>query len=176
MVYYFLSYYRGNNFNPKVCCMSTKKEEMEIGSAIAELRRTFNESQQQFSERLGVALATVGRWECAARYPSLQHLKELWHLSGDQDQPHLQQIFADAFAHGAGAQISAGEVGFQIRRLISDISRDVGWLLHDQQQSPEGRARAGDALRRLDELRRIFRQIDIEPPFRSVVLKGGKRI
>jgi transcriptional regulator with XRE-family HTH domain len=152
--------------------MSTEKT---VARAIAELRGTFNESQQQFSQRLGTSLATVGRWECGARYPSLDHLKELWHLSVDQDQPHLQQIFADAFAHGAGSQISAGEVGFQVRRLMSDIVRDVSWLLREE-LTPEGRARVGDALRAVDELRAAFRQIDIEPPFRHVVLKGGKRI
>jgi transcriptional regulator with XRE-family HTH domain len=153
--------------------MSTEKN--PLASAIAELRSAFDENQQKFSDRFGVGLATVARWEIGERNPSPRYLKELWHLAAEQDKPELAKIFADAFALSAGYALSSGESGFLIRRLVSDILSEAGPLLHEQ-LPPEARTRVGNILRMTQELRGALRELDIEPPFRTLVqVKKGKK-
>ena len=106
--------------------MSRKK--LTVAKAIVELRSTFAENQQRFSDRLSVALATLARWEIENRRPSARHLKDLWHLAVEQDRADLQQVFADAFAAVPGYALS-GEAGYQMQRLIDGISNDAGALL-----------------------------------------------
>jgi transcriptional regulator with XRE-family HTH domain len=145
-----------------------------MASAIVELRTSLGESQQKFSERLVVALATVARWEIGDRHPALRSIKEMWYLAAEQDLPHLGKIFADAFAQGAGYQLSGGEVGFRLRNLLSDVQAEVGQLLHDKSLTPEARDRAGRAMGILHEVRTLLREVDLEPPFRSAILIKGK--
>jgi transcriptional regulator with XRE-family HTH domain len=144
-----------------------------MASAIVELRTSFGESQQKFSERLGVALATIGRWEIGDRQPSLRSLKELWHLAREQELPALGKIFADAFTLGAGYQLSAGPLGFEIRKNVSTIRAEVSKLLSEN-LSAEGRARVGKIMTMLWEHSRSIGELDLEPPFRSVVQIKGK--
>jgi transcriptional regulator with XRE-family HTH domain len=151
--------------------MSRKRP--QLASAIVELRTSFGESQQKFSERLGVALATVGRWEIGDRQPSLRSLKELWHLAAEQDLPALQKIFADAFTLGAGYQLSAGPQGFEIRNRISDANARVSKLL-PKVASAEDREEVAGIMSELSEVSRLMRELDLEPPFRSVVQIKGK--
>jgi transcriptional regulator with XRE-family HTH domain len=91
--------------------MSTTKKS-PLASAVAELRSIFDENQQKFSDRFGVGLATVARWEIGERNPSPRYLKELWHLSIEQNRPDLGKVFADTFALSAGYALSTGESGF----------------------------------------------------------------
>src|SRR5262245_29508283 len=135
--------------------MSSKRPEM--AQAIVEVRTSFGESQQKFSERLGVALATVGRWEIGDRHPGLRSLKELWHLASEQDLPHVGKIFADAFASGAGYQLSGGEMGFRLRNLMSEIRTEVSQLLHEN-LTPQGRERVGRAMNKLWEANSVLRE------------------
>ena len=148
---------------------------MNVASAIVELRSTFSENQQKFSDRLGVALATLARWEIENRRPSPRHLKDLWHLAVDeQERPDLAQVFAEAFASAVGYALS-GEAGYQMRRLISDIRNDAGTLLFED-LPPSARAKVEDIVRAAERLKEIARNMDIEPPFRSVIPAGkGKR-
>jgi DNA-binding transcriptional regulator YiaG len=89
---------------------------LTVAAAIAELRSLCGESQQKFSNRLDVALATVGRWEIGDRHPSPRYLKELWHLAAEHNRADLAQPFADAFALSAGYALSSGESGFAYAR------------------------------------------------------------
>lgn len=148
-------------------------ERSEMASAIVELRTSFGESQQKFSERLAVGLSTIGRWEIGDRQPALRSLKELWHLATEQDLPALAKIFADAFTLGAGYQLSAGPLGFDIRKSISDIRADVSQLLPEP-LSAEGRERVARAMNMLWEVSRYLADLDLEPPFRSVWRIKGK--
>src|SRR5215467_12028318 len=107
--------------------MSSKRSKM--AAAIVQLRTSLGLSQQKFSERLDLSLPTIGRWECGDRSPSLRSLKELWHLAAEQDLPHAGKIFADAFAQGAGYQLTGGEVGFRLRDLLSKARAEVSQLL-----------------------------------------------
>jgi transcriptional regulator with XRE-family HTH domain len=154
--------------------MSSKKP--AIASAIVKLRASFGEGQQRFSERMKTSLATIARWEIGDRNPSPGHLKEMYLLSLEQDKPELAKVFADAFVVAAGYEISAGALGFQLRQLISDAVAMISGLLFEQELSPEGRTRVGSALAKLNDIRQTIRQLDIEPPARSVVLIAkGKR-
>jgi transcriptional regulator with XRE-family HTH domain len=147
--------------------MSSKK--WTIASAIVELRSTFEENQQKFSDRLGVALATVARWEIDNRQPSPRYLKELWHLAAEQDRADLAQIFADAFAAAVGYALS-GETGYQMRRLISDIRNDAGALLFEG-LPPSAREHVENIVRAAEQLKDVARNMDIEPPFRAFIPK-----
>jgi hypothetical protein len=147
------------------------REKLELAAAIVELRSTYGENQQRFSDRLGVAMATLGRWEIDSRRPSPRYLKELWHLASEQDKPDLAQIFADAFALAAGYALSAGEAGFDVRRLVANIRRDAMDALTGNDLTP-----VKNILRDVEELYQHLRTLDLEPPFRSIVrvTKGKK--
>jgi transcriptional regulator with XRE-family HTH domain len=150
--------------------MSRKKS--SVACAIVELRSGFDENQQKFSDRLGVALATLARWEIDNRQPSPRYLKELWHLAAERDRADLAKVFADAFATAAGYALS-GEAGFHVRRLISDIRTDAAQLLLDD-PTPENRKRIGRILDATWKLTDALRVMDIEPPFRAFTHVKGK--
>jgi transcriptional regulator with XRE-family HTH domain len=143
-----------------------------MAEAIVKLRTGFRESQQRFSERLNVSLATVGRWEIGDRQPSLRSLKELWHLAAERDLPG--EIFADAFARGAGYELSSGPLGFDIRDRVSGIRLEVTHLAADDDLSAKSRERVNKIQTMLWELSRSVGELDLEPPFRSVVRIKGK--
>jgi transcriptional regulator with XRE-family HTH domain len=150
--------------------MSRKKS--LFSQAVAELRSTFNENQQKFSDRLGVALATVCRWETGDRYPSPRYIKELWHLANEQDRPKLKKVFAGEFAIRAGYAISVGETGFDLRRDVADARRDATWLLHNLNRDPEeAERRAWSLLGKLDEIHKRVNELDLEPPTRALPIK-----
>lgn len=70
-------------------------EEREVAEAIRSLRGQFGESQQAFSNRLGVAVRTVFRWEVQTP-PKGDVLLRLFELSQDTGREDLMQIFAKA--------------------------------------------------------------------------------
>jgi hypothetical protein len=153
--------------------LSSKKS--PFASAIVELRSTFDENQQKFSDRLGVALATLARWEISERYPSPRHIKEMWHLAHEQDRPKLAKIFADEFAIRAGYAISSGEAGFVIRQRMSDIRSDAAWLITQGELNPVAKARVWKIIGELDELRAVVKQLDMEPPVRTTGIIERKK-
>jgi hypothetical protein len=142
--------------------MSTKKSRVAL--ATVKLRSTFKENQQKFSDRVGVALATLARWEIDNRQPSPRYLKELWHLAAEQDRADLAQVFADAFAIAAGYALSGGAEGFDVRRLIAAIRRNAIFALTEK-----GLGYVENIQRDADELDRLIRSMDLEPPFRSIM-------
>jgi transcriptional regulator with XRE-family HTH domain len=150
--------------------MSTPK--LTVAAAVVELRSLCGESQQKFSNRLNVSLATIGRWEIADRHPSPRYLKELWHLAVEHNRADVAQPLADAFATAAGYQLSAGEVGFTMRQGLAEIRREATRLLHGD-VAPQDCAKRLLALH--EQLRIEFTKIDIEPPFRAVITKGKKQ-
>ena len=85
--------------------MSTRTE---VAAAIVALRCTYQETQRRFSERLGVTLPTVGRWEISDRQPSVPYLGRLWILAKRQRRPDLEAIFAAAFALKMRCSVSTG--------------------------------------------------------------------
>jgi hypothetical protein len=153
--------------------MSSDKS--ELSSAIVQLRASFKESQQRFSDRLKVSLTTVARWELGERNPSLSHLKEFWFLSEEQNRPDLGQVFANEFLAIAGHELTAGETGFMIRRKLSDLNIGLTQLLLDEKLSEEGKAKLGFLLHTVQQVRDDLRGLDLEPPFRRVVVMKEKK-
>jgi transcriptional regulator with XRE-family HTH domain len=154
--------------------MSSKKKST-MASAVVELRSTFNENQQRFSDRLGLAIATVGRWEIGERHPSPRFLREMWRLAAEQNRADLAQVFADAFALRAGYQLSSGESGFLIRGLLSDIRAQASKLFFDDLTFEERKELGSNIWRMSDAARDALRDLDIEPPFRSLPIKRIER-
>ena len=146
--------------------------QLTVAAAIVELRSLYGESQQKFSNRLNVALATVGRWEIGDRNPSPRYLKECWHLAAEQNRTDLAQVFAAAFATAAGYALS-GEGGFLMRRLASDMRTDAGQLLVED-LTPEGRVRVARIMDATWKLTAALREMDLEPPFRAFTQMKGK--
>jgi transcriptional regulator with XRE-family HTH domain len=145
--------------------MSTDKP--PLAKAIVDLRARFGENQQRFSDRLKVAMATVARWEIGERRPSPRYLKELWHLSAEQDRADLAQVFSDAFAQAVGYTLS-GEGGMYVQRLVTEIRLEVGQLLFANLE-PEERQRVARILEATGALYSALREMDLEPPFRAFV-------
>src|SRR5215472_6227177 len=96
----------------------SKKKRSEIALAIVDLRSVLNENQQRFSDRLGIALATLARWEIDNRYPSSHYLKEMWYLATEHGRPQLGEVFSKAFFSREGYAIRPDRPkDFTLRRL-----------------------------------------------------------
>ena len=90
-----------------------------IASAILDLRANcFGETQQGFSNRLGVTMVTVARWEIEDRRPAVRHLRDLWLLAAEQRRTDLAQTFAEEFAKATGWDLT-GEAGHA--RLMREL-------------------------------------------------------
>lgn len=70
-------------------------EEREVAEAIKALRAQLGESQQQFSNRLGVVVRTVARWELE-QPPKGDVLLRLFDLSQEVGREDLMRVFAKA--------------------------------------------------------------------------------
>ena len=67
-------------------------EQQQIAEAIKSLRTELKESQQQFSNRLGVVVRTVARWELE-KPPSGKTLLELGHVAEEAGRTDLRTMF-----------------------------------------------------------------------------------
>jgi transcriptional regulator with XRE-family HTH domain len=72
------------------------KREQEIANAIRELRKVLNESQQQFSDRLGVTVRTIARYELEAPPHKRAVLAKLGKLAAKAGRPDLSRVFFEA--------------------------------------------------------------------------------
>jgi transcriptional regulator with XRE-family HTH domain len=70
-------------------------EEQEVAEAIKSLREELGESQQAFSNRIGVVVRTVARWELE-KPPIGDVLLRLFEISQDAGREDLVQVFAKA--------------------------------------------------------------------------------
>lgn len=71
------------------------RDDKEVAEAIKNLRTHLGESQQTFSNRLGVVVRTVARWELEVP-PKGEILLRLFDLSQETGRDDLAQIFANA--------------------------------------------------------------------------------
>ena len=107
-----------------------------VSDGVRELRRHFNESQQSFAYRLGMAVRTVARWES----------------TGKVDQGclrHLVGIANDAGCDSAASKLTCGisnesewDLIEALRRLIGELPIRRDWL------DPVTEAIAKNALRK----------------------------
>jgi transcriptional regulator with XRE-family HTH domain len=66
-----------------------------VSNAVRELRESLSQSQQQFSNTIGVAMNTVARWE-TTRPPKGKALNDLRELAIENKKTELAWIFGDA--------------------------------------------------------------------------------
>lgn len=72
------------------------QEEQEVADAIKALRAELGESQQRFSDRLGVVVRTIARYELE-KPPSGEMLGTLRTIAQEAGRPDLGAIFSNAF-------------------------------------------------------------------------------
>jgi transcriptional regulator with XRE-family HTH domain len=73
----------------------TTKEKSPLSRAVVELRTRLGENQQAFSNRLGIAMNTVARYE-TSRSPSGYALLQLFQVANDNLFASLAQVFGEA--------------------------------------------------------------------------------
>jgi transcriptional regulator with XRE-family HTH domain len=96
--------------------MSTKKS--QLNKTVADLRAALKESQQQFSNRLGVALGTIARWETGDRSPSAYHLKKMAFLAQEHNLPLLYIAFETEYMNREGTKLGLGEIALLRDQLV----------------------------------------------------------
>lgn len=97
----------------------TKRLRDPLSQAVIELRTTLGETQQAFAGRLGVAIATIARYE-TVRPPSGKALAQLQSLAAKEGRREIAEVFRRAlvFELGQTADGRLGEVIFLIRSGI----------------------------------------------------------
>lgn len=75
-------------------------QEKKLAEAVRNLRATLNETQQQFSDRLGVVVRTVARYE-VEKPPSGDILLTLSKIAGEAGRSDLAEVFDNAYSIGA---------------------------------------------------------------------------
>jgi transcriptional regulator with XRE-family HTH domain len=72
------------------------REEQHVADAIKALRAEFGESQQRFSDRIGVVVRTVARYE-VQQPPGGEMLAKLAALTDEVGRDDLRAVFTNAF-------------------------------------------------------------------------------
>jgi transcriptional regulator with XRE-family HTH domain len=75
--------------------MSSKRKKTAVQKALTQLRKSLGMTQQELSERLGVILNSVSRWE-SSRPPSGHSLWQLQRFARDVGAPEIAAIFQRA--------------------------------------------------------------------------------
>jgi len=76
---------------------------MSLSEAVRELRKTLAESQQAFSNRLGLSMATIVKYE-AGREPTGRALAQLAHAAAESGRHDLAYQFARAIIRELGLE------------------------------------------------------------------------
>jgi transcriptional regulator with XRE-family HTH domain len=93
--------------------LAVTSEEQELAEGVKSLRATLNESQQQFSHRLGVSLSTVSRYELK-NPPEGDILIKLAQIASEAGRDDLASLFKARFESELK---SKGEIARAIRQL-----------------------------------------------------------
>src|SRR4051794_39269066 len=105
------------------------KHKSEIAAAVVQVRNKLGESQQAFSNRLGVAIQTVARWE-THRPPSGEILLVLAQLASQHGckqayEEFTQKYFSD-LERGIGRQAFRGPLLQHFGLLLEGLRRAAG--------------------------------------------------
>jgi transcriptional regulator with XRE-family HTH domain len=90
------------------------REEQHVADAVKALRAEFGESQQRFSDRIGVVVRTVARYELQ-KPPAGEMLGRLSALADEAGRDDLRAVFTNAFWRELNEEIG--------RRLQIEIPR-----------------------------------------------------
>jgi transcriptional regulator with XRE-family HTH domain len=102
------------------------REEQHVAEAIKALRAEFGESQQRFSDRIGVVVRTVARYE-VQKPPTGEMLSKLAALADEVGRPDLRVVFTDAFWRELNEEIES-KLQIQIPRMRSHY-KALLWLI-----------------------------------------------
>ena len=97
-----------------------------MAEAIKALRAEFGESQQRFSDRIGVVVRTVARYE-VQKPPTGEMLGKLAALADEVGRPDLRVVFTDAFWRELNEEIES-KLQIQIPRMRSHY-KALLWLI-----------------------------------------------
>jgi transcriptional regulator with XRE-family HTH domain len=97
----------------------TSRKKSELSMAVAELRTRLGVSQQEFSNRMGVALNTIARYE-SSREPDGVALLRLAGIARSEGHSDLAEIFHDEFGHWITNAARGSEIAFATYAPPSD--------------------------------------------------------
>lgn len=140
--------------------------ERKVATAIRQLRLELRESQQQFSERLGVTVRTIARYE-ADRPPRGNILLRLSDIADGCGRKDLRKVFIDAEEVEVSSRVSP--VAGAIRRLRYELDftqqqlADATDLPVSAIAGAETHAYPGeDAIKKLKKIARVHKLAEIE--------------
>jgi transcriptional regulator with XRE-family HTH domain len=129
-----------------------------ISQALIELRTRLGDSQQAFSNRLGVALQTVTRWETSSP-PTGMALSRLGALAVDCGHPDLSAVFATAAFDGFLAlneefdrKLMGGLSSITTPRAVREVLGLVARTLASMAEPPDATPREKKLYRKLRKL------------------------
>jgi len=126
---------------------------MGLPNTIKELRRVYGDTQQAFSNRLEMALATIGHYELGSRTPDAVASARLAQLAEAIHRPDLAKPFQDIVRDAMGGMIMPIRSEDEHRKL-----RAVQYVLFDERFAAD-RAGLNKALKKADaHLRRLERK------------------
>ena len=96
-----------------------------VAEAVKSLRIALNDTQQQFAQRLGLAISTVVRYE-SIRAPRGAALAKLVYLASDNGLVHISEMFRYAINCEAGLEVQSHEDW--IREMGKKIEPHSEWF------------------------------------------------
>jgi transcriptional regulator with XRE-family HTH domain len=104
---------------------------MTISDAVRALRAELDESQQAFSNRLGVGIATVQRWESGRWKPSEGSLHQLARIAHSAGKPRIAAAFTSRLS------VNFDDV---TRQLLADVRDLISTARHSLDARDVGKA------------------------------------
>ena len=127
------------------------REEQQVAEAIKALRGEIGESQQRFSDRIGVVVRTVARYE-VQKPPNGEMLGKLAALAEEVGRPDLRAIFTNAFWRELNEEIER-KLQIEVPRLHAHYKALLWLTLNGGQRS---QSRVENFLK--DEVARVARE------------------
>ena len=109
------------------------REEKQVADAIRALRTEIGESQQRFSDRIGVVVRTVARYE-VQKPPTGDMLAKLAALADEVGRPDLRVVFTNAFWRELNEEIER-KLQIEVPRLHSHYKALLWLTLNGGQRS-----------------------------------------
>jgi transcriptional regulator with XRE-family HTH domain len=157
------------------------RKKSETSQAIADLRALLGDSQQAFSNRLGLALNTIQRYEMG-REPTGQVLLDMGHLAAKVGDRRLVRLFGKKYLESApksGLLMIPGAsdepaVGYVTQKLCGDRQIWIAqiFLRLNNYSKLEENKELMEAIRKLDSLAREGLAKDISDALRLALTMG----
>lgn len=120
---------------------------MQIPEAVRQLREVYGESQQTFSNRLGIALNSVARYERQESQPASAIRVKLSQLAREKGRRDLYLVFA----FGANETAEVGALNREMQESLQGIAQDAK-VQFDQFQLSGDKAAFDRGMKNMDTL------------------------